>query len=274
MILLNLIGAGRLSTVSRTRVTRSELASTHRNRSAGSNSRHIVEEIIMSTKSSQCRHIPKYHTLAVVGIWFLVAFQPAGSFAEGVMTNITTKTPEGVPLNAIIGVRLHDNLLNLPAGYLDPWPTKKAFSTFEAKTLDIKELHFAFWMPSLRFLEVNPFFLTGPRPQEQGREQPDSNTYVVTVRQFQHIYDDLRYISPEQKFKNVTSVPGFSSFSFFEEKFGLVRFRRPEGVYSDHDPFVYYTDRNYRNEGKSAIQVFARCNNPRVATGTLILDDQ
>jgi hypothetical protein len=167
-------------------------------------------------------------------------------------------TNSGIPFDEIIEIRVRGTLLRIPAGYL--WPDHAARGRVNEKT----ELGFMFWMPDRRYLEARP----GPsvfRPLEPGRDYPRSSTYVVSVNTLHPVSpDDAGYLTPEQRFKNFTSVKGNESLSFEEEAFGLVRFWRRDWAHPRPEPFT-----KYRHVEGTDPQILFNCTPPHQLRYTL-----
>ena len=167
---------------------------------------------------------------------------------------IRRQTYDGIPLDEPIQFRVLGVSLNVPAGYLVPWPTP----AMRRRVNETPELFVEFWMPSKRYSEISPLSRIGFRPKERGRNQPPPDAYIVRV---QHLrprkLDDPNYVSPEQRFKNLTSVRGRPSYSLKEEEFGLVRFWDPNWPYANPEPFT-----NYRHLEGSDPQIILRCTPP------------
>jgi hypothetical protein len=176
-------------------------------------------------------------------------FLVAGGYAA--TAQLRSMTDTGVPLDEPILVRLRDVPLRVPAAYLWPWPSQ----AMRNRVNDLQEIGFSFWMPERRHLETNPLSLLSFRPKEPGRDEPSPDAYVVEVRQLQPVkLDEPGYISPEQRFRNLTSISGLSSYSFEEEPFGLVRFWRHDWPHKQPESFL-----NYRNVEASDPQIELRC---------------
>jgi hypothetical protein len=167
---------------------------------------------------------------------------------------VMTVTNDGVALNERILIRARGVSLRVPAGYLSPWPTKNMRNRMNEQ----KGIAFNFWMPDRRYVEIYPFSIVGFRPRERGRAQPGPDAYVVKVISLASIKaDDPDYLSPEKAFKNTTSIPGISSYSFQQEDFGLMRFWRHDGPPPQPQALV-----RYRHMEGTDPQVLLRCRAP------------
>jgi len=165
-----------------------------------------------------------------------------------------TVTNDGVALNEQILIRTRGEILRVPAGYLSPWPTKNMRNRMNEQ----KGIAFNFWMPDRRYVEIYPFSMVGFRPRERGRAPPAPDAYVVKVLSLESIKaDDPDYLSPEKAFKNSTSIPGISSYSFQQEDFGLVRFWRHDGPHPQPQALI-----RYRHMEGTDPQVLLRCRVP------------
>ncbi|MEX0923210.1 MAG: hypothetical protein WDZ84_10575 [Rhodovibrionaceae bacterium] len=93
-----------------------------------------------------------------------------------------TATRHGFPLTTPIGLRQEGVEFWIPAGYLYPWP-ELLLDQYSSEPVDIKtsSINFAFWMPSGRFPERNPFWFSSYSPCEAGRPPPEDDNFVVRV---------------------------------------------------------------------------------------------
>jgi hypothetical protein len=183
----------------------------------------------------------------------LVCLFDAASLSVSAERRVTTDS--GIPLDEPIQIRVRDVLLRVPAGYLWPWPDR----SLRDRVNEWKALAFDFWMPDRRYLEINNLSLLSYRPKERGRDEPLPDAYVVEVTTLAPAkLEEPDYISPEKRFKNVTSGSDISSYSFQEEPFGLVRFWRNDWPYPKLEPFV-----DYRHRQGADPQVLLRCTPPR-----------
>lgn len=166
-------------------------------------------------------------------------------------------TVDGVlPLDEPILFRVRGVLLQVPAGYLWPWPMPHQH--LRGRINDEKDIDFDFWMPDRRYLEVNPFSYVGFQPKENGRESPGPDRYTVRVRGLELDSTDVSgHLSPADAFRNLTSIAGQSSYAFREEAFGLERFWQANWPYPQPEPFT-----NYRHLQGSDPQVLLHCTPP------------
>jgi hypothetical protein len=140
-----------------------------------------------------------------------------------VCEEIRRSTYDGIPLDEPILIRMRETLLRVPAGYLLPWPAR----TMRGRTNDKTRISIEFWMPDKRYPEISPLSRISSRPREPGRQEPPADAYVVRVNGLKLLEpDELKDLSPETQFRNLTSSPTPASYTFEEEQFGLVRFWR------------------------------------------------
>jgi hypothetical protein len=185
---------------------------------------------------------------------FVCALFLSSSMGAAMSKQIRRTTYDGIPLDEPIPVRLRDVLLQIPAGYLVPWPTPAMRNRVNEKTS--VDVHF--WMPNKRYPEIDPLSMTDFRPREPGREPTPPEAYIVKARGLQPLRpDELGHRSPEQHFRNFTSIPGISSFSFEQEEFGLVRFWRNDWPHVQPEPFLFY-----KQPDGSDPQLMLRCTPP------------
>lgn len=192
----------------------------------------------------------RWAAMALVG-WLVIS--TFGGHAPGAPL-IRTTTNDGVPLDESILIQLPSVLLRVPAGYLVPWPTQ----TTRGQVNKRDGLNINFWMPDLRYPEVNPISLDTLHPVEPGRGNPNPNTHIASAHQLRQI--DLRdsgYISPETRFRNFTSLAGIASYSFEHEDFSLARFWRHDWPHPRPEPFIYYRHLEGANP-----QALLQCNPP------------
>jgi len=151
----------------------------------------------------------------------------------GLSEVITDSTREGIPLDELIRIRIGDTQLRVPAGFIAPWPKSKMRNVLN----DWQGISFNFWMPERRYVEINDLSLTNFRPKESGRDPSSGVPFVVKVRPLRPMKPtELGTLSPELRFKNLTSWPSQASYSFKEESFGLVHFWRNDGP----EAFIFY----------------------------------
>src|SRR5215831_12878194 len=180
---------------------------------------------------------------------FLLSIAALATAAE-----LRTMTHSGIPLDERILVRVRGVLLGIPAGYLWPWPGQD----LRNRVNEWRGVDFHFWMPDRRYPEISPISYAGFRPKERGRGEPARDAYIVQVRGLQPIkLGEPGYISPEQGFRNSTSIAGIASYSFKNEEFGLVRFWNHDWPYPQPEPFTFY-----RHVEGSDPQVHLRCTPP------------
>jgi hypothetical protein len=170
----------------------------------------------------------------ILSVLFLLSFEFCAAAAPN---QVRTMTHGGVPLDEPIEIRVGKVTFRVPAGYLAPWPTRE----MRNRVNEWRSLSFGFWMPDKRYLRTDPFFIAGFRPKEPGIGAPPINAHVVQVRQLQPVVlNDPSYVSPEKAFRNLTSIAGLASYSFKEEKFGLVRFWQHDWSHPQPEPFTDY----------------------------------
>ena len=192
--------------------------------------------------------------IGVIGfVWFVLTWTASSAPAQ-----IRTVTNDGIALDETILVRVHGVLFRIPAGYLVPWPKP----AMRGQVNERDNLNFNFWMPEPRYVEIDDISIDGSRPAERGRERPGRDAYVVKVRSLQPAtkLDTPGYISPEKRFQNFTSLPAPSSYSFYQEKFGLTRFWRHDWPHPQPKPFM-----QYRHAENTDPQVNLRCTPPHEA---------
>jgi hypothetical protein len=176
-------------------------------------------------------------------------------------------TTDGVlPFDEPVSIKVKGVPLHVPAAYIFPWPHQEVRNRVnEAKALNIE-----FWMPDRRYLEISPLSNVEFRPTEPDREQPGAEAYIVKVRGLQPTkLDEPGYISPEQKFRNLTSIGGrtASSYSYQEEPFGLVHFWRPDWPHPLPPPFI-----DYRHKEGADPQAIIKCTPPSRPTPQPLCD--
>jgi len=134
----------------------------------------------------------------------------------------------------------------------------------QGRVHDWDSVAFDFWMPDRRYPEFNPLSLLSFRPKERGRPPAPPDAYVVEVRQMQPVkLNEPGYVSPERGFRNLTSISAISSYSFENQKFGLVRFWQHDWPYPQPEPFT-----RYRQPEGSDPQVLLHCTPPDRTSGT------
>jgi hypothetical protein len=166
-------------------------------------------------------------------------------------------TTDGVlPFDEPVSVKVKNVLFRVPAAYISPWPHQEVRN----RVNEWKGLGIEFWMPDRRYLEISPLSNAQFRPREPGRSEPDSNAYIVRAWSLQPTkLDEPGYISPERKFRNLTSIGSttIASFSFEDEPFGLVRFWRRDWPHPLPPPFT-----DYRHREGSDPQALIQCTPP------------
>jgi hypothetical protein len=172
-----------------------------------------------------------------------------------VAEEIRRSTFEGFPLDEPIRFRIRGTLIQVPAGYLAPWPSR----AMRKVTTELKDgISFNFWMPDRRYVEVEDGSLADFQPKEPGRYQSSSGTFIFKVRPLRPMKpEELDFRSPEKQFKNLTSTPGLASYSFKQEEFGLVRFWRNDWPYPQPEPFL-----NYKHIEGTDPQILLQCTPP------------
>ena len=166
-------------------------------------------------------------------------------------------TTDGVlPFDEPVSIKVKGVQLHVPAAYIFPWPHYQVRN----KANEWKYLDIEFWMPDRRYLEISPLSNVESRPTEPGREKPGPDAYLVRVRGLRPTkLDEPGYISPEQKFRNVTSLGSttIESFSFQDEPFGLVRFWQRDWPYPTPPAFI-----TYRHKDGTDPQAIIKCTPP------------
>lgn len=155
-----------------------------------------------------------------------------------------------------VSIKVKGVLLHVPAAYIWPWPRQEVRN----RVNEWKALAIEFWMPDRRYLEISPLSNAEYRPTEPGREKPGSDAYIVRVRGLQPTrLDEPGYISPEQGFRNLTSIGSatIASFSFEDEPFGLVRYWQKDWPHPLPPPFI-----NYRHKEGTDPQALIKCTPP------------
>lgn len=167
---------------------------------------------------------------------------------------IRRSTSEGFPLDEPIRFRIRGTLIQVPAGYLAPWPTRKMRNIIN----DQDGISFNFWMPDRRYVEISDTSLTDFQPNEPGRYQSSSATFIFKVSSLRPMRpEELDIRSPEKRFKNLTMTPGPTSYSFKQEEFGLVRFWRNDWPHPQPEPFL-----DYKHIEGTDPQILLRCTPP------------
>jgi hypothetical protein len=166
-------------------------------------------------------------------------------------------TTDGVlPFDEPVNMKVKGVQLHVPAAYIFPWPHYQVRN----KANNWGALDIEFWMPDRRYLEISPLSNVESRPTEPGREKPGPDAYLVRVRDLQPTrLDESGYISPEQKFRNLTSIGSatIESFSFEDEPFGLVRFWQRDWPYPTPPAFI-----TYRHKSGTDPQAIIDCTPP------------
>ena len=166
-------------------------------------------------------------------------------------------TTDGVlPLDEPVSIRINDVLFRVPAAYISPWPQQRVRN----RVNEWKGLGIEFWMPDRRYLEISPLSNVDYRPREPGRGNPGSAAYIVRVLDLKPTkLDEPGYISPERGFRNLTSIGSATifSFSFQDERFGLVRFWQRDWPHPLPPPFI-----DYRHKNDTDPQALIRCTPP------------
>lgn len=167
-------------------------------------------------------------------------------------------TTDGVlPLDEPISIRVKNVPLRVPAAYISPWPQAK---NVRNRVNEWKGFDVEFWMPDRRYLEISPLSNTSFRPVEPGRGVPATSAYIVRIWHLRPTrLDEPGYISPEQGFRNQTSIgsASTSSYSFQDEPFGLVRFWLRDWPHPQPPPFI-----DYRHKDGADPQVLIKCTPP------------
>ncbi|WP_271898804.1 hypothetical protein [Candidatus Phyllobacterium onerii] len=130
--------------------------------------------------------------LAVSSISFM-SFVPAMAAPKCEHTSAVSSNGAGKPVLTDSAAHLlseehffnvRGTLLKVPFGYLNPWPSthleKIAANPKDGDaTHKIPGLAFAFWMPNLRYSELDRFNTPWYRPCEKGRTIPQDGEYIV-----------------------------------------------------------------------------------------------
>lgn len=124
--------------------------------------------------------------LVAVGLICCAEIAPALAAPSCVTTRKVERVSEdsaGHTLSEAHFFNIRGTLLKIPFGYLNPWPTHLekiiAGSRNGGKGHEIPGLAFAFWMPTLRYPELDRFSTAWYRPCEQGRTIPQDGQYIV-----------------------------------------------------------------------------------------------
>lgn len=160
-------------------------------------------------------------------------------------------------LDRAFWIRLPGALLKMPRGYLAGWPKPNT----EGEPANRESISFAFWMPSLRFVEIPYDSIVGARPKEKNRAPSPDTSYVVRVTDLRQVRaNETGYVSPEQSFLNLTDPRrSTTNFEFTKEVFGLTRFSERYWPHKAPRPFVNYVQVDDRNP-----QVILRCIPPEL----------
>lgn len=160
-----------------------------------------------------------------------------------------TTTRHGLPLTTPIGLRQDGVEFLIPAGYLNPW-TERPPDQIQPGMTDIKTstINFAFWMPSGRFPERNPFWIASYSPCESGRSTPKENEFIVRGFITMPMLDTLSsYTRPSEsalRYEHQLSQSGDRySLSPLEEAYGLKRY----AVIVKGKPYYRYQQLNDSN---------------------------
>lgn len=195
---------------------------------------------LLSFISSMRRRFPA--AMACIAMSIIMA-------SEAMSEDIRRSTYSGIPLDEPVAIRLRDTVLDIPAGYLAPWPTRSTRGQLSLRTVS-----FNFWMPSKRYVEIDGLSIAGFHPREAGREAPTEGQSVVRVNDVRLLApEELGVRSPETRFRNLTNDWPHS----FREEFGLLRFWQSEPRYPVPEPFL-----RYRNVEGSDPQILLRCTPP------------
>jgi hypothetical protein len=135
--------------------------------------------------------------------------------------DLNTFTWNGIPLAETRTFEIQGRLFQFPIGYLPSWNNPGA----RGQVIKHHTLSFGFWMPSLRFPEVERSSTATNHPKEPGRESSRQNEFVVDVDLVTFdLSKKVDEITPQRMFENFISTSGLSAFSF-HEAFGLTGYK-------------------------------------------------
>ena len=160
----------------------------------------------------------------------------------------------------LLQIEMGGNQYIIPAGYLDPRPDRKevryadpTLNTHVSDAFDIKginkrdEIGVTFWMPALRYTEMEHSFPFAAGSCENGRPKPDlSHEFVVGIK--------IKEWSLQEQWKDLKRKLLRPARNILDDQYGLIASQSTD----DGKPYIYY-----ESQRDAPIEVYLECGAPQ-----------